>query len=250
MDKITVDQMNLYYGDFHALKDVELKMQEKEITAFIGPSGCGKSTLLKSLNRMNDLVSGCKITGQICLDGEDIYSKKMDVNALRKRVGMVFQKPNPFPMSIYDNIAYGPRTHGIRSKAKLDEIVETSLRQAAIWDEVKDRLKKSALGMSGGQQQRLCIARALAVQPEVLLMDEPTSALDPISTSKIEDLAVELKKDYTIIMVTHNMQQAARISDKTVFFLLGEVIEYGDTEKIFSMPTDRRTEDYISGRFG
>lgn len=250
MDKITVDQMNLYYGDFHALKDVELKMQDKEITAFIGPSGCGKSTLLKSLNRMNDLVSGCKITGQICLDGEDIYSKKMDVNALRKRVGMVFQKPNPFPMSIYDNIAYGPRTHGIRSKAKLDEIVETSLRQAAIWEEVKDRLKKSALGMSGGQQQRLCIARALAVQPEVLLMDEPTSALDPISTSKIEDLAVELKKDYTIIMVTHNMQQAARISDKTVFFLLGEVIEYGDTEKIFSMPADRRTEDYISGRFG
>lgn len=250
MDKITVDQMNLYYGDFHALKDVELKMQDKEITAFIGPSGCGKSTLLKSLNRMNDLVSGCKITGQICLDGEDIYSKKMDVNALRKRVGMVFQKPNPFPMSIYDNIAYGPRTHGIRSKAKLDEIVETSLRQAAIWEEVKDRLKKSALGMSGGQQQRLCIARALAVQPEVLLMDEPTSALDPISTSKIEDLAVELKKDYTIIMVTHNMQQAARISDKTVFFLLGEVIEYGDTERIFSMPADRRTEDYISGRFG
>ena len=250
MDKITVEHMNLYYGEFHALKDVELKMQEKEITAFIGPSGCGKSTLLKSLNRMNDLVNGCKITGRICLDKEDIYDKRTDVNELRKRVGMVFQKPNPFPMSIYDNIAYGPRTHGIKSKAKLDEIVETSLRQAAIWDELKDRLKKSALGMSGGQQQRLCIARALAVQPEVLLMDEPTSALDPISTSKIEDLAVELKKDYTIIMVTHNMQQAARISDKTVFFLLGEVIEYGETEQIFSMPGDKRTEDYISGRFG
>lgn len=250
MDKITVEHMNLYYGEFHALKDVELKMQEKEITAFIGPSGCGKSTLLKSLNRMNDLVNGCKITGRICLDKEDIYDKRTDVNELRKKVGMVFQKPNPFPMSIYDNIAYGPRTHGIKSKAKLDEIVETSLRQAAIWEEVKDRLKKSALGMSGGQQQRLCIARALAVQPEVLLMDEPTSALDPISTSKIEDLAVELKKDYTIIMVTHNMQQAARISDKTVFFLLGEVIEYGETEQIFSMPGDKRTEDYISGRFG
>ena len=250
MDKITVEHMNLYYGEFHALKDVELKMQEKEITAFIGPSGCGKSTLLKSLNRLNDLVNGCKITGRICLDKEDIYDKRTDVNELRKRVGMVFQKPNPFPMSIYDNIAYGPRTHGIKSKAKLDEIVETSLRQAAIWEEVKDRLKKSALGMSGGQQQRLCIARALAVQPEVLLMDEPTSALDPISTSKIEDLAVELKKDYTIIMVTHNMQQAARISDKTVFFLLGEVIEYGETEQIFSMPGDKRTEDYISGRFG
>lgn len=250
MDKITVEHMNLYYGEFHALKDVELKMQEKEITALIGPSGCGKSTLLKSLNRMNDLVNGCKITGRICLDKEDIYDKRTDVNELRKRVGMVFQKPNPFPMSIYDNIAYGPRTHGIKSKAKLDEIVETSLRQAAIWEEVKDRLKKSALGMSGGQQQRLCIARALAVQPEVLLMDEPTSALDPISTSKIEDLAAELKKDYTIIMVTHNMQQAARISDKTVFFLLGEVIEYGETEQIFSMPGDKRTEDYISGRFG
>ena len=245
MDKITVENMNLYYGDFHALKDVNLNMQEKEITAFIGPSGCGKSTLLKSLNRMNDLVNGCRIEGSICLDGEDIYSKKMDVNQLRKRVGMVFQKPNPFPMSIYDNIAYGPRTHGIRGKAKLDEIVEKSLRQAAIWDEVKDRLKKSALGMSGGQQQRLCIARALAVQPEVLLMDEPTSALDPISTSKIEDLAIELKKDYTIIMVTHNMQQAARISDKTAFFLLGEMIEYDDTDTIFSMPKDKRTEDYI-----
>ena len=250
MDKITVENMNLYYGDFHALKDVNRNMQEKEITAFIGPSGCGKSTLLKSLNRMNDLVNGCRIEGSICLDGEDIYSKKMDVNQLRKRVGMVFQKPNPFPMSIYDNIAYGPRTHGIRGKAKLDEIVEKSLRQAAIWDEFKDRLKKSALGMSGGQQQRLCIARALAVQPEVLLMDEPTSALDPISTSKIEDLAIELKKDYTIIMVTHNMQQAARISDKTAFFLLGEMIEYDDTDTIFSMPKDKRTEDYISGRFG
>ena len=221
-----------------------------EVTAFIGPSGCGKSTLLKSINRMNDLVPGCRITGEMLLDGENIYGGKMDVNGLRKRVGMVFQKPNPFPMSIYDNIAYGPRTHGVRSKAKLDDIVEQSLRQAAIWDEVKDRLKKSALGMSGGQQQRLCIARALAVQPEVLLMDEPTSALDPISTSKIEDLAVELKKDYTIVMVTHNMQQAARISDKTAFFLLGEVVEYGETEQIFSMPKDKRTEDYITGRFG
>ena len=249
MDKMTIKDMNLYYGDFHALKNVNLNLGEKEITAFIGPSGCGKSTLLKSLNRMNDLVPGCKIEGDIRLDGEDIY-RNMDVNLLRKRVGMVFQKPNPFPMSIYDNIAYGPRTHGIRSKAQLDEIVETSLRNAAIWNEVKDRLKKSALGMSGGQQQRLCIARALAVQPEVLLMDEPTSALDPISTSKIEDLAVELKKDYTIIMVTHNMQQAARISDKTAFFLLGEVIEYNDTEKLFSIPEDKRTEDYITGRFG
>lgn len=250
MDKLKIEKINLHYGDFHALKDVNLKIQEKEITAFIGPSGCGKSTLLKSLNRMNDLVDGCKISGKIILDQEDIYDKKMDVNELRKRVGMVFQKPNPFPMSIYDNIAYGPRTHGIKNKAKLDEIVETSLRRAAIWEEAKDRLKKSALGMSGGQQQRMCIARALAVQPEVLLMDEPTSALDPISTSKIEDLAVELKKDYTIIMVTHNMQQAARISDKTAFFLLGEVIEYSVTEKLFSMPKDKRTEDYISGRFG
>ena len=247
--KITVENMNLYYGKFHALKNINMEIPEKEITAFIGPSGCGKSTLLKSLNRMNDLVEGCVITGKVQLDGEDIYGD-MDVNLLRKRVGMVFQKPNPFPMSIYDNIAYGPRTHGIRSKAKLDDIVEQSLRQAAIWDEVKDRLKKSALGMSGGQQQRLCIARALAVQPEVLLMDEPTSALDPISTSKIEDLAVELKKDYTIVMVTHNMQQAARISDKTAFFLLGEVVEYGETEQIFSMPKDKRTEDYITGRFG
>ena len=227
-----------------------MSIDANEVTAFIGPSGCGKSTLLKSINRMNDLVPGCRITGEMLLDGENIYGGKMDVNGLRKRVGMVFQKPNPFPMSIYDNIAYGPRTHGVRSKAKLDDIVEQSLRQAAIWEEVKDRLKKSALGMSGGQQQRLCIARALAVQPEVLLMDEPTSALDPISTSKIEDLAVELKKDYTIVMVTHNMQQAARISDKTAFFLLGEVVEYGETEQIFSMPKDKRTEDYITGRFG
>ena len=250
MSKIDVSNMDLYYGDFHALKNINLNIDANEVTAFIGPSGCGKSTLLKSINRMNDLVPGCRITGELLLDGENIYGGKMDVNGLRKRVGMVFQKPNPFPMSIYDNIAYGPRTHGVRSKAKLDDIVEQSLRQAAIWDEVKDRLKKSALGMSGGQQQRLCIARALAVQPEVLLRDEPTSALDPISTSKIEDLAVELKKDYTIVMVTHNMQQAARISDKTAFFLLGEVVEYGETEQIFSMPKDKRTEDYITGRFG
>lgn len=250
MSKIDVSNMDLYYGDFHALKNINLSIDANEVTAFIGPSGCGKSTLLKSINRMNDLVPGCRITGEMLLDGENIYGGKMDVNGLRKRVGMVFQKPNPFPMSIYDNIAYGPRTHGVRSKAKLDDIVEQSLRQAAIWDEVKDRLKKSALGMSGVQQQRLCIARALAVQPEVLLMDEPTSALDPISTSKIEDLAVELKKDYTIVMVTHNMQQAARISDKTAFFLLGEVVEYGETEQIFSMPKDKRTEDYITGRFG
>lgn len=248
-DKIVVEGVDLYYSKFHALKNINLKMKEKEITAFIGPSGCGKSTLLKSLNRMNDLVEGCKITGDILLDGEDIFGD-MDVNILRKRVGMVFQKPNPFPMSIYDNIAYGPRTHGIRSKAQLDEIVETSLKNAAIWDELKDRLKKSALGLSGGQQQRLCIARALAVKPEVLLMDEPTSALDPISTSKIEDLAMELKNEYTIIMVTHNMQQAARISDKTAFFLLGEVVEYDETEKLFSTPQDQRTEDYITGRFG
>ena len=249
MGKFNIKNLELYYGDFHALKNVNLDIPEKEITAFIGPSGCGKSTLLKSLNRMNDLVEGCKITGEVTLDGVDI-DENIDVNLLRKKVGMVFQKPNPFPMSIYDNIAYGPRTHGIRSKAKLDDIVEKSLRDAAIWDEVKDRLKKSALGMSGGQQQRLCIARALAVQPEVLLMDEPTSALDPISTSKVEDLALELKKDYTIIMVTHNMQQAARISDNTAFFLLGEVIEYDKTEKLFSMPKDKRTEDYITGRFG
>ena len=249
MGKFNISNLDLYYTDFHALKNVNLDLPEKEITAFIGPSGCGKSTLLKSLNRMNDLVEGCKITGEITLDGVDIY-KNIDVNLLRKRVGMVFQKPNPFPMSIYDNIAYGPRTHGIRNKAKLDEIVEESLRNAAIWDETKDRLKKSALGMSGGQQQRLCIARALAVKPEILLMDEPTSALDPISTSKIEDLCMELKKEYTIVMVTHNMQQAARISDKTAFFLLGEVIEYGNTDQIFSMPKDTRTENYISGRFG
>ena len=249
MGKIEIKNTDLYYGDFHALKDINLDIPANQITAFIGPSGCGKSTLLKSLNRMNDLVEGCRITGELLLDGEDIYGP-MDVNLLRRRVGMVFQKPNPFPMSIYDNIAYGPRTHGIRSKAKLDDIVEKALRDAAIWDEVKDRLKKSALGMSGGQQQRLCIARALAVQPEVLLMDEPTSALDPISTSRIEDLAVELKKNYTIVMVTHNMQQAARISDKTAFFLLGEVIEYGDTMTLFSMPKNKKTEEYITGRFG
>ena len=249
MDKLTISNMELYYGDFKALKGINLNIQANEITAFIGPSGCGKSTLLKSLNRMNDLVEGCRITGSILLDGEDIYGD-MDINLLRKRVGMVFQKPNPFPMSVYDNIAYGPRTHGIHSKAQLDDIVEKSLRDAAIWDELKDRLKKSALGLSGGQQQRLCIARALAVQPEVLLMDEPTSALDPISTSKIEDLAVELKKDYTIVMVTHNMQQAARISDQTAFFLLGELIEFGETEQIFSMPKNKKTEDYITGRFG
>lgn len=247
--KIQISNMDLHYGNFHALKNINMEIPEKEITAFIGPSGCGKSTLLKSLNRMNDLVEGCKITGKVELDGQDIYGD-MDVNLLRKRVGMVFQKPNPFPMSIYDNIAYGPRTHGIRSKVKLDEIVEKSLRDAAIWDEVKDRLKKSALGMSGGQQQRLCIARALAVQPEVLLMDEPTSALDPISTSRIEELAMELKKDYTIVIVTHNMQQATRISDKTGFFLLGEVVEFAKTQKLFSMPQDKRTEDYITGRFG
>ncbi len=248
-NKFKIENLDLYYGDFKALKNINVGINEKEITAFIGPSGCGKSTLLKSLNRMNDLVEGCKIEGKILLDGEDCYGN-MDVNILRKRVGMVFQKPNPFPMSVYDNIAYGPRTHGIKSKAKLDEIVEKSLKDAAIWNELKDRLKKSALGLSGGQQQRLCIARALAVKPDVLLMDEPTSALDPISTSKIEDLAVELKKDYTIIMVTHNMQQAARISDKTAFFLLGEVIEYSETEKLFSIPQDKRTEDYITGRFG
>ncbi len=249
MGKIDVKHTDLHYGDFHALKDINLEIPANKITAFIGPSGCGKSTLLKSLNRMNDMVEGCKITGELLLDGEDIYGS-MDVNLLRKRVGMVFQKPNPFPMSIYDNIAYGPRTHGIRNKAKLDEIVEKALRDAAIWDEVKDRLKKSALGMSGGQQQRLCIARALAVQPEVLLMDEPTSALDPISTARIEDLAVELKKDYTIVMVTHNMQQASRISDMTAFFLLGEVIEYDHTMALFSMPKNKKTEEYITGRFG
>lgn len=249
MNKFTVENLNLHYGDFHALKNVSLNIPANEITAFIGPSGCGKSTFLKTLNRMNDLVEGCKITGEVCLDDENIY-EDMDVNLLRKRVGMVFQKPNPFPMSVYDNIAFGPRTHGIRSKAILDDIVEKSLRDAAIWDELKDRLKKSALGLSGGQQQRLCIARALAVQPEVILMDEPTSALDPISTNKIEDLVLDLKKDYTIIMVTHNMQQATRVSDNTAFFLLGEVIEYDKTEKLFSMPADKRTEDYITGRFG
>ena len=249
MDKITIKNVDLFYQDFQALKNINLSIEEKKITAFIGPSGCGKSTLLKSLNRMNDLVDGCKVTGEICLDGEDIY-KNIDVNLLRKRVGMVFQKPNPFPMSIYDNIAYGPRTHGIRSKQKLDDIVEKSLRGAAIWEETKDCLKKSALQMSGGQQQRLCIARALAVQPEVLLMDEPTSALDPVSTSKIEDLAMELKKDYTIVIVTHNMQQAVRISDNTAFFLLGEMVEYNETEKLFSIPSDKRTEDYITGWFG
>ncbi len=248
-NKFDISDLDLYYGDFKALKNINIQITEKEITAFIGPSGCGKSTLLKSLNRMNDLVEGCRITGNVLLDGEDIYGD-MDLNLLRKRVGMVFQKPNPFPMSIYDNVAYGPRTHGIRSKLQLDDIVEKALRDAAIWDEVKDRLKKNALGMSGGQQQRLCIARALAVQPDVLLMDEPTSALDPISTLRIEELAEELKKEYTIVMVTHNMQQATRISDKTAFFLMGEVVEYGDTEKIFSMPKDKRTEDYITGRFG
>lgn len=250
MNKFEVKDLDLYYGSFQALKRVGMDVAEKEITAFIGPSGCGKSTFLKTLNRMNDLVAGCRITGDVLLDGEDIYKGKMDVNVLRKRVGMVFQKANPFPMSIYDNIAYGPRTHGIHAKAELDEIVERSLRGAAIWDETKDRLKKSALGMSGGQQQRLCIARALAVEPEVLLMDEPTSALDPISTSKIEELALELKKNYTIVIVTHNMQQAARISDKTAFFLLGELVEMGPTERIFATPVDKRTEDYISGRFG
>ena len=249
MNKFDIENLNLFYGSFQALKNINLAISENEITAFIGPSGCGKSTLLKSLNRMNDLVEGCRIEGTIKLDGENIYND-YDVNLLRKRVGMVFQKPNPFPMSVYDNIAYGPRTHGVHSKAKLDDIVERSLTDAAIWDEVKDRLKKSALGLSGGQQQRLCIARALAVEPEVLLMDEPTSALDPISTNKIEDLALELKNKYTIVIVTHNMQQATRISDKTAFFLLGEVVEYDTTENIFANPKDKRTEDYITGRFG
>lgn len=249
MSVIEAKSMNLWYGTNHALKDINITLPEKQITALIGPSGCGKSTFLKSLNRMNDLVEGCRIEGKITLDGRDIYNN-YDVNVLRKRVGMVFQKPNPFPMSIYDNIAYGPRIRGTRSKAKLDEIVETSLKKAAIWDECKDRLKKSALGMSGGQQQRLCIARALAVEPDILLMDEPTSALDPISTSKIEDLAVSLREKYTIVMVTHNMQQAARIADNTAFFLLGEIVEFDTTEKMFSKPTDKRTEDYITGRFG
>lgn len=249
MNKFNIKNLELEYGDFKALKNINLDIDEKCITAFIGPSGCGKSTLLKTLNRMNDLVEDCKIYGEVLLDGENIY-KDMDTNILRKRVGMVFQKPNPFPMSVYDNIAFGPRTHGIRSKVELDEIIEKSLKDAAIWDELKDRLKKSALGLSGGQQQRLCIARALAVNPEVLLMDEPTSALDPISTSKIEELAQDLKKDYTIIMVTHNMQQAIRISDKTAFFLLGEIVEHGQTQNIFSMPKNQKTEDYITGRFG
>ena len=251
--KIHVTNMNLHYGDFHALKNINIDIPENQICAIMGPSGCGKSTFLKSINRMNDLVEGCKIDGQMQLRGEngfeDIYGD-MDVNHLRKRVGMVFQQPNPFPMSIYDNIAYGPRTHGIKNRHKLDAIVEKALKQAAIWEEVKDRLNKSALGLSGGQQQRLCIARALAVEPEVILMDEPTSALDPISTSRIEDLAIELKKEYTIVMVTHNMQQATRISDKTAFFLLGELIEYGDTGQLFSMPKQKKTEDYITGRFG
>lgn len=247
--KLLIEDLNLYYGDFHALHGINMDIKEKEITAFIGPSGCGKSTLLKSLNRMNDLVEGCHIEGKVLLDGDNIFAND-DVNTLRKRVGMVFQKPNPFPMSVYDNIAFGPRTHGIHSKSQLDEIVERSLRQAAIWEECKDRLNKSALGFSGGQQQRLCIARALAVQPEVLLMDEPTSALDPISTMKIEDLALELKENYTIVIVTHNMQQAARISDKTAFFLLGDLIEYNKTTEIFANPQNKKTEDYITGRFG
>ena len=250
MEKIKIEKLDLFYGNFHALKNINLNIEQNRITAFIGPSGCGKSTLLKSLNRMNDMVEGCRITGKIFLDGDDIFDRKMDVNILRKKVGRVFQKPNPFPMSIYDNIAYGPRTHGIRKKSELDEIVEQSLRNAAIWDEMKDNLKKSALALSGGQQQRLCIARALAVQPDVLLMDEPTSALDPISTSKIEDCVMQLKDKYTIVIVTHNMQQAVRISDKTVFFLLGEIIEEGITEQIFSMPKNQKTEDYITGRFG
>ena len=249
MDKITTEKLNLYYGSFQALQNVDLCIPEREITALIGPSGCGKSTLIKTLNRMNDLVEDCRIDGKVTLDSIDIYAK-IDVNELRRRVGMVFQKPNPFPMSVYDNIAYGPRTHGVKSKAKLDDIVERSLTDAAIWGEVKDRLKKSALGLSGGQQQRLCIARALAVEPEVLLMDEPTSALDPISTAKIEELALELKNRYTIVIVTHNMQQAVRISDKTAFFLLGDLIEFGDTERLFSHPKNNRTEDYITGRFG
>ena len=247
---LKAEHLNLYYGENHALKDINIELPEHEITALIGPSGCGKSTFLRTINRMNDLIPSVRIEGSLLYHGEDIYAPNQDVTDLRKRIGMVFQKPNPFPMSIYDNVAYGPRTHGIRNKVKLDELVEESLRAAAIWDEVKDRLKKSALGLSGGQQQRLCIARALAVKPDVLLMDESTSALDPISTSKIEDLAVELKKDYTIVMVTHNMQQAVRVADRTAFFLLGEVVEYGDTEQMFSQPRDKRTEDYITGRFG
>lgn len=249
MEKIKAEALDLYYGDFKALKNINIAIAQKEVTAFIGPSGCGKSTLLKTFNRMNDLIESCRIDGKVYIDGQNIY-EDIDVTMLRKRVGMVFQRPNPFPMSIYDNVAYGPRTHGIRTKAALDDIVERSLRAAAIWDELKGRLKETALGLSGGQQQRLCIARALAVEPEVLLMDEPTSALDPISTSKIEDLIAELKKDYTIVIVTHNMQQATRISDKTVFFLMGEIIEYERTDRLFSMPRDRRTEEYITGRFG
>ncbi len=249
-DIMTVNDLCLWYGQSQALKDVNINIPEKSVTALIGPSGCGKSTFLKTLDRMNDLIPGVRITGKVCYQGQDIFAPSVDVNHLRKEIGMVFQKPNPFPMSIYDNIAYGPRTHGVRNKAKLDDIVEQSLRGAAIWDEVKDRLKKSALGLSGGQQQRLCIARALAVEPQVLLMDEPTSALDPISTSKIEELAMELKERYTIVIVTHNMQQAARISDQTAFFLLGELVEYGGTEQIFAQPRDKRTEDYITGRFG
>ena len=249
-DIMTVDDLCLWYGQTQALKNVNITIPEKSITALIGPSGCGKSTFLKTLDRMNDLVPGVRITGEVRYQGQDIFAPSVDVNHLRKEIGMVFQKPNPFPMSIYDNIAYGPRTHGVRNKAKLDDIVEQALRRAAIWDEVKDRLKKSALGLSGGQQQRLCIARALAVEPQVLLMDEPTSALDPISTSKIEELATELKERYTIVIVTHNMQQAARISDQTAFFLLGELVEYGGTEQIFAQPRDKRTEDYITGRFG
>lgn len=250
MNKIIVKNLNLFYENFHALKDINMDIKENEITGFIGPSGCGKSSLLKSLNRMNDIVEGCRITGEVILDNEDIFSKNVDVNLLRKKVGMVFQKPNPFPMSIYDNIAYGPRTHNIKKKSKLDEIVEDSLQKAAIWEEVKNDLKKSALRLSGGQQQRICIARALAVEPELLLMDEPTSALDPISTGKIEDLIQKLKKQYTIIIVTHNMQQATRVSDKTAFFLNGEIIEFEDTSTLFSKPKDKRTEDYITGRFG
>lgn len=248
--KVKVENLNLYYGENHALKDVNMDIQENAVTAFIGPSGCGKSTFLKTLNRMNDLIDGVRIDGKVLLDGEDIYDPSVDTTILRKKVGMVFQQPNPFPMSIYDNIAYGPRVHGIRDKKRLDQIVEESLRGAAIFDEVKDRLKKSAMGLSGGQQQRICIARALAVQPEVLLMDEPTSALDPISTSKIEDLMEDLKKKYTVIVVTHNMQQATRVSDQTAFFLVGEMVEFGDTKQIFSYPQDKRTEDYITGRFG
>ena len=249
-DKITIENLNLYYSDFHALHDVNMHIQKNEITAFIGPSGCGKSTLLRCLNRMNDLVEGCRIEGSVKLDGTDIYGGDLDVTVLRQRVGMVFQRPNPFPMSVYDNVAYGPKIHGVTDKQELDEIVGTSLKQAAIWDDLKDRLNKSALGLSGGQQQRLCIARTLAVKPEVLLMDEPTSALDPISTSKIEELALQLKKDYTIVIVTHNMQQAVRISDKTGFFLLGDLVEFGETDQLFSMPKDERTERYITGRFG